>query len=88
LCLGFNQPFFPFLAYCLAVRVLLFSILVVAVTPPFFNNNQRLLGAAVFGRLRWLQVAGWLWRIPQADSEPCYVFRQPHEGASCLSQKI
>jgi hypothetical protein len=42
-------------------------LLVVAVDPSYFNNNQRTLRAIVFWLQRSSAVAGWLWRFPQAD---------------------
>jgi hypothetical protein len=55
-----------------------FSVLVVAVDPSFFNNNQGVVGAFAFWVLAALHIAGWLWRIPQADGRH---LRQNNKGA-------
>jgi hypothetical protein len=44
-------------------------ILVVAVDPSFFNNNQPTAGATSFWCLRLGGVAGWLWRFLQAEQQ-------------------
>jgi hypothetical protein len=43
-----------------------FLVLVVAADPAFFSNNQPIVKAIVFWRLRHGGVAGWLWSKPQA----------------------
>jgi hypothetical protein len=45
-----------------------FSILVVAVDPSFFNNNQQVRLQFAFLGQALVLVAGWLWRNPQADA--------------------
>jgi hypothetical protein len=54
-----------------------FSILVVAVDPSFFNNNQQIMREALFWRLRLGGVAGWLWAFPQADASEAALVALP-----------
>jgi len=49
-----------------------FFILVVAVTPSYFNNNQRLIRKIAFLFLRLALIAGWLWSKPQAAANTIY----------------
>jgi hypothetical protein len=50
-----------------AVPLSCFSLLVVAVGPSYFNNNQQVERVIAFGHQCLLQVVGWLWRFPQTD---------------------
>jgi hypothetical protein len=50
-----------------------FSILEVAETPSYFNFFLRAWQAAAFLCQRLVWVAGWLWRIPQAEIALCLV---------------
>jgi hypothetical protein len=44
-----------------------FSLLVVAVDPSYFNNNQGIVRCIAFWCLRLVGVAGWLWRFLQVE---------------------
>jgi hypothetical protein len=47
--------------------VTIFYLLVVAVGPSYFNNNQWIVQVIVFWCLRLMEVAGWLWTNLQAE---------------------
>ena len=42
-------------------------MLVIAVGPSYFNNNQQAWGCGVFGFYLLLAIDDWLWLILQAD---------------------
>ena len=54
----------------LVYMVLILSILVVAVDPSYFNNNQRVVRGNAFLCLRQVWVEGWLWHNFKAVGLP------------------